>query len=65
MIYAKNYEKNLILGTLDAWLMGHSSQQPSEPAHYIEDCSILRDFCPNIYNVPVGFNVVSSKRAVH
>ena len=29
-----------ILGTSDAWLMSHSSQRPSFPVYYIEDCRI-------------------------
>ena len=30
--------KKIILGTSDAWSMSHSSQRPSEPVYYIEDC---------------------------
>ena len=30
----------MILGTSDAWSMSHSSQRPSDPAYYIEDCRI-------------------------
>ena len=36
-----------------------------EPAYSIENCPILTAYFPNICAVPVGFNVVSSKRAVH
>ena len=38
--FARNYEKNLILGTSDAWSMCHMSQRPSEPAYYNKDCQI-------------------------
>ena len=41
--FARNYEKKIILGTSDIWSMRHSSQRPSEPAYYIEDCQILSD----------------------
>ena len=63
--FCKKLWKYIILGTSDAWSMSHSSQQPSQPAYSIKDCPILRVFCPNICAVPVSFNVVSSKRAVH
>ena len=36
----KNYEK-IMLGTSDAWLTSHSSQQPSKPEYYILDCWIF------------------------
>ena len=39
--FARNYEKKIILGTSDNWSMSRSSQRPSEPAYYIEDCRIL------------------------
>ena len=29
-----------MLGTLDPWLMSRLSQQPTDPAYYIEDCRI-------------------------
>ena len=32
-----------MLGTSDAWLMSRSSQRPSNPAYYIEDCRIFSD----------------------
>ena len=32
--------KKKILGTSEAWSVSHSSQRPSEPAYYIEDCRI-------------------------
>ena len=35
--FARNYEKKIILGTSEAWLMSRLSQRPSEPAYYIED----------------------------
>ena len=38
--FARNYEKKIILGTSDAWSMSHLSQQPSDPAYYIEDFCI-------------------------
>ena len=48
MIFAKNfarkYEKIIILGTSDAWSMSQSSQRPSNPAYYIEDCRIFELF---------------------
>ena len=44
-IFAKNfarfYEKEIMLGTSDAWSMGHLSHCPSEPAYYIVDWRIL------------------------
>ena len=33
-------KKKIILGTSDAWSMSRSSQRPSDPAYYIEDCRI-------------------------
>ena len=33
-------KKRIILGTSDTWSLSHSSQQPSDPAYYIEDCRI-------------------------
>ena len=45
MIFAKNFtrncEKKPILGTSDGWSMSRLSQQPSNPAYYIEDCLIF------------------------
>ena len=38
--FAKKYDKKLF-GTLDAWSMRQSSQGPSNPAYYIEDCRVL------------------------
>ena len=35
--------KKNMLGTSDAWSMSRSSQQPSKPAYYIEDCRISRE----------------------
>ena len=35
-IFARNYEKKIILRTSDAWFMSHWSQRPCEPAYYIE-----------------------------
>ena len=32
--------KKIIHGTSDTWLMSRSSQRPSDPAYYIEDCRI-------------------------
>ena len=32
----------IILGPSDAWSMRQSTQRPSDPAYYIEDCRILR-----------------------
>ena len=32
--------KKIMLGTSDAWLTSHLSQQPSKPAYYIVDCWI-------------------------
>ena len=32
--------KKIMLGTSDAWSMSCSSQRPSKPAYYIEDCRI-------------------------
>ena len=40
--FARNYETKIILGTSDAWLMSRLSQQPSNPAYYIEDCQISK-----------------------
>ena len=37
----RNSEKKMMLGTSDAWLMSHLSQQTSEPAYHIVDCRIL------------------------
>ena len=37
----KDYEKKIILGTSDAGLTSHLSQQTSEPAYYIVDCWIF------------------------
>ena len=39
--FARNYEKKIMLGTLDAWSMSHLSHRPSDPAYYIEDCRIF------------------------
>ena len=39
-IFVRNYEKEIILGTSDAWLMSRLSQRPSDPAYYIEHCQI-------------------------
>ena len=36
--FARNYEKEIILGTSDAWSLSCSSQRPIDPAYYIEDC---------------------------
>ena len=44
MIFARNYEKKIILGTSDAWSMSCLSQQPSNPVYYIEDCRSSRLF---------------------
>ena len=33
----KNFKK-ILLETLDAWLVSHWSQRPSDPAYHIEDC---------------------------
>ena len=33
--------KKMIVGTSDPWSMSHSSQRPSEPVYYIEDCRIF------------------------
>ena len=46
MIFAMNFaryyeQKKIILGTLEAWSMRRLSQQPIDPAYYIEDCLIL------------------------
>ena len=48
--FARNYEKKIILVTSDAWPMSHSSQRPSDPPYYIEDCRIFNDkeSCINI-----------------
>ena len=35
--------KKILLGTSDTWSMSCLSQQPSEPAYYIEDCWISID----------------------
>ena len=32
-----------MVGTSDAWLMSHSSQQPSELVYYIVDCWLFYD----------------------
>ena len=46
MIFAKNfarkYEKEITLGTSDAWSM---SCCPRDPAYYIEDCRIFKVNC--------------------
>ena len=39
--------KKKILGTLDAGLMSHWSQGPSEPVYYIEDCPIFCTMIPD------------------
>ena len=39
----RNYEKKVMLGTSDAWLMGRLYHRPSKPAYYIEDCRISND----------------------
>ena len=35
--YARFYEKKIILGTSDTWLMIRLSHRPGEPAYYIVD----------------------------
>ena len=40
-IFARNYEKKIILGTSDTWSMSPLSHQPSNPVYYIEGCRIL------------------------
>ena len=39
--FARNYEKKVILGASDAWLMSCLSHRPSNPAYYIEDWRIF------------------------
>ena len=34
--------KKIMLGTSDAWSVSRSSQGPSDPVYYIEDCQIFR-----------------------
>ena len=41
-IFVRKYEKEIILGTSDAWLMSRLSQRHSDPAYYIEDCQISK-----------------------
>ena len=38
--FARNYEKEIILGTSDTWSMSRLSDQPSNQVYYIEDCRI-------------------------
>ena len=38
--FARNFEKKIILGTSDAWLMSRLSHWPIDPAYYIEDWRI-------------------------
>ena len=40
-IFLEITEKEIILGSSDAWSMSHLSQRPSEQVYYIEDCRIL------------------------
>ena len=40
--FARNYEKRIILGTSDAWLTSHLSQQNCKPAYYTVDCQIYK-----------------------
>ena len=56
--FARNYEKNIILGTSEAWSMSHSSQRPSDPSYYIEDCRIFS----NIIDVPDGITFCGRRR---
>ena len=35
--FARNHEKKIILGTLDAWWMSPLSRRSSKPSYYIED----------------------------
>ena len=35
-----------MLGTLDTWLMRHSTHRSSDPVYYIEDCRISRRTTP-------------------
>ena len=59
--FARNYEKEIILGTSDAWSMSRSSQRPTNPAYYIEDCRILgqsllskdRNHCTGSFLIPL------------
>ena len=47
--FARNYEKEIILGTSDTWSMSRLFQRPSNQTSYIEDCRILRVYCLIIY----------------
>ena len=47
--------KNLILGTSDAWSMSRSSQQPCEPAYYIEDWRIFSHTSYGRWHMTVDF----------
>ena len=42
--FARNYEKKIILGTSDAWLMSLLAHRPRDPAYYIEDWPILYEW---------------------
>jgi hypothetical protein len=44
MIFAKNFEKKVILGTSDPWSTSHLYQQTREQAYYIVDCQIPSSF---------------------
>ena len=44
-ILAKDVVRNYELGTSEAWLTSHLSQQTSEPAYHIVDCRIYVMAC--------------------
>ena len=53
MIFARKYEKRIILGTSDTWSTSHLSQQTREPAYYILDCWIFVQ-CTYLPGLPGG-----------
>ena len=44
----RNYEKKIMLGTSDAWLISCWFHGATEPAYYIVDCQILYRSWPRL-----------------
>ena len=57
--FARNYEKNIILGTSDPWLTSHLFQPTSKPVYYIVDCRIYKS---HAYSRTRGHKLYSSLR---
>jgi hypothetical protein len=60
--FARNYEKKIILGTSDAWLMSHLSQGPRKPVYYIEDfriCAVIDVQAQCLQNLFLEIQVVN------